>query len=429
MDVIEIPEFAPYITNQPLSENQQPSKDEIMIALDLRFCRTSASIRILQNSLSLFRGTLNKMLNNIYSVNLPECIENNGIDKRYPRVGLNLIHVFGFEAFHRRNNLKYVLAIAPPKSPDIIKDKGRNPEESMDSVNKNQLEDPFDIKIAYFVSRVVILLDTKNNSQSIYEKHSTKVTNIAVHPSKQIIASASSGFYAVIEVWDVKSSNPHTNFNTGHTSSIFCMKFSADGSYIGSVATDERYSIQITDWECNEIIAFRNTSPTPILDFEFNPTNRLEFATGQYNSVSVYTIENRSILLLRIVSVNLIEKEGLPFITCLVWMPYTNNKVVTSDILVGNNFGDLGVVVQEKYIPVKKTAHKKMITSLLLTDTLEHIIVTSGEDEFIKLWSMDFELLTEFNVRLSPLIQIANNSDVIYRIIVDQPCRAVSRLS
>jgi hypothetical protein len=48
------------------------------------------------------------------------------------------------------------------------------------------------------------------------------------------------------------------------------------------------------------------------------------------------------------------------------------NKI-HNDLIIGSNFGDLGLITRGNFIPVRKTAHKKMINCLLVTDVIKDV--------------------------------------------------------
>lgn len=83
------------------------------------------------------------------------------------------------------------------------------------------------------------------------------------------------------------------------------------------------------------------------------------------------------------------------------YISYLLGDKIESDIIVGNNFGDLALVACGKYIVVKERAHSKMINCLKISEILgdKVVIITSGEDEFIRIWDTKFNLINEFNIR------------------------------
>lgn len=62
------------------------------------FCSSlkESSIRT-RDSLSLFRGTSNKLLNTLLANTMPNFDENNWTNKRVPELNIKLEHVYGFE--------------------------------------------------------------------------------------------------------------------------------------------------------------------------------------------------------------------------------------------------------------------------------------------------------------------------------------------
>ena len=83
------------------------------------------------------------------------------------------------------------------------------------------------------------------------------------------------------------------------------------------------------------------------------------------------------------------------FITCISYISYLLGDQIESDIIVGNNYGELALVACGKYIVVKERAHDKMINCLKITEILKDkvVIITSGEDEFIRIWDTKFNLI------------------------------------
>lgn len=53
------------------------------------------------------------------------------------------------------------------------------------------------------------------------------------------------------------------------------------------------------------------------------------------------------------------------------------------------------------YIHIYCRAHNKMINCLKVSEILgdKVVIITSGEDEYIRIWDTKFNLINEFNIR------------------------------
>lgn len=49
--------------------------------------------------------------------------------------------------------------------------------------------------------------------------------------------------------------------------------------------------------------------------------------------------------------------------------------MISSDLITGNNFGDIGLVAYGRYISVKEQAHTKMINCLRVTEIYNEVII------------------------------------------------------
>ena len=116
----------------------------------------------------------------------------------------------------------------------------------------------------HFVSRVAVVSSSKNTSQKFYEGHSRKISAMAIHPSKMIVATTESGKRPSIHVWSVLDLAPLSIVKTQHTNGVINMQFSFDGFLLISISVDKVFSIQATNWRNEEIICFRNSSSEPI---------------------------------------------------------------------------------------------------------------------------------------------------------------------
>lgn len=76
-------------------------------------------------------------------------------------------------------------------------------------------------------------------------------------------------------------------------------------------------------------------------------------------------------------------------------------KEVGSDVIVGNNFGNIGLITGGKYYSLRDDAHTKMVNCIKVTEYLakDLVIITSSQDETVKFWDTSFNLLHEFSVR------------------------------
>lgn len=85
----------------------------------------------------------------------------------------------------------------------------------------------------------------------------------------------------------------------------------------------------------------------------------------------------------------------------MTYLLYRVEHTAGSDILVGNNYGDLALITAGRYFPVKEKAHGKMINVLKVTQAFQSkiIVITAGEDEFIRFWDTTFNLINQIHLR------------------------------
>lgn len=76
-------------------------------------------------------------------------------------------------------------------------------------------------------------------------------------------------------------------------------------------------------------------------------------------------------------------------------------REVGSDIIVGDNVGNIGLVTAGRYHHLKEKAHAKMINCIKVTELLAEdlLILTSGQDETVKFWDTSFNLLYDIKIR------------------------------
>ena len=374
-----------------------------IIRRELDFCTSFApNSNRSRDSFSLFRGTTNKLLNTLYSHTLEPFDENSLLNKRIPEVSIRLDRVYGFEAYERRNTLAYIsLGSSEVWEPEKL---------GLYSYDQITSTSPNNKNFVYFVSRVAVVAHSGTKRQRFYEGHSNKISCMAVHPSKQMVATGECAESPQIHVWraDEDVCSPEAVVRTNHGTGIVNLAFSHCGELLVSVGIDKYFSLQVTDWGLEEVVAFRNTSPGPITDLVVNPYDKYEFATCGNHIVQVWGVQGKTIVLKENVHVTIGVKNELPYITCVKYIYYMLQGEVQTDIVVGTNQGDLGLVCKGKYLVARETAHKKMINCIRITDvfrkvvmvsTQQLIIITAGEDEFIKFFDSSFQIKHELNLR------------------------------
>lgn len=114
-------------------------------------------------------------------------------------------------------------------------------------------------RFCYFTSRVAVIGKHEGSSlnQTIYQGHRAKISCMAVHRTKMIVATGEACQNPQIHVWSTLSCGLLCKTKTYHQNGILHLKFSYDGVYLISVGHDRNYTIQVTDWKNGTIIAVR----------------------------------------------------------------------------------------------------------------------------------------------------------------------------
>lgn len=219
----------------------------------------------------------------------------------------------------------------------------------------------------------MVISDSLKLDQKFYEGHRNKISCMKVHPNRSVVATGETAENPSIHIWNIRDCLPMHIIQTDHGAGIINLAFSSDGSFMISLGMDKYFSIQVTDWKMEEKIAFRNSSQNPLIDIVVNPTNKYEFATCGFHKVQIWQIVGKSLLVKENIDINEGDKNELPYISAITYSFYNLGNKVHTDIIVGTNFGDLGLVSKGKYTVLRKTAHKKMINCLKITDVFNGV--------------------------------------------------------
>ncbi|EGR31153.1 hypothetical protein IMG5_116830 [Ichthyophthirius multifiliis] len=141
-----------------------------------------------------------------------------------------------------------------------------------------------------------------------------------------------------------------------------------------------------------------NTKKDPL-----QPNNK--FASCGFKNITLWEMQGRNLMRKQVVSACEEVYNQQCCITCIGYISYSLGDQIESDIIAGNNNGDLILVACGKYIIAKEKAHLKMINCLKITELFQDkvLIITSGEDEFVKIWDTKFNMINEINIRKTGL--------------------------
>ena len=112
--------------------------------------------------------------------------------------------------------------------------------------------------------------------------------------------------------------------------------------------------------------------------------------------MTVWNISGRN--LIRKYNINVAEDESNirgpnVCVTCVGYVSYYLESKIQCDIIAGNNFGDIALITNGKYIIAYENAHNnKMINCIKVFEAFQKkiLIITAGEDEMIYIWDTKF---------------------------------------
>lgn len=216
-----------------------------------------------------------------------------------------------------------------------------------------------------------------------------------------IVATAEADKESEIHIWSMIDCNLIKKFKSSHRLGVTQLQFSFEGSYLFSIGIDKQFTIQVTEWKQARLIAFSNITASPILGLAVDPYDKNRFSICGKLFVQSFTTSGLGLQTEELVTLSSEESEGGKYITSLAYIYYLLGDSVVTDLIVGNSKGDISLVTNGSFIPLKEKAHDGMINCLKITDVLHKkiVIITAGEDEMIKFWDTTFQHISTFSIR------------------------------
>mmetsp|Transcript_27302 Transcript_27302/g.41526 ORF Transcript_27302/g.41526 Transcript_27302/m.41526 type:complete len:101 (-) Transcript_27302:158-460(-) len=97
--------------------------------------------------------------------------------------------------------------------------------------------------VIYFTSRIGVVYDMTKRKQQFYMGHKLKISAIARHPTKEMVATGEVNINPFIHIWDAKSLETVVMLLTSHKGGVLHLCFSPDGEKLISIGMDRTFSI------------------------------------------------------------------------------------------------------------------------------------------------------------------------------------------
>ena len=110
-----------------------------------------------------------------------------------------------------------------------------------------------------------------------------------------------------------------------------------------------------------------------------------------------------------------VDREQKCILLSLDFICYRLGHSVQSDVIFGNNFGDISTYSNSKYFILHEQAHARApINCIKVTNTLSFdfksvMIITGGEDGLIKIWDINIQLRQQIDIKAAVSIKDLKN--------------------
>lgn len=297
--------------------------------------------------------------------------------KSPPTQKLEIEHVYGYRAIDSRNNIFYT-------------SEGN--------------------EIAYMTAALGIVLNTDTNEQRFFgggdranavNCHDDDITALAIHPTRQYVATGQVGKNPTICVWNTSDCSLVTKFAVGKDlRAVKCLGFSNSGKFLAAVADDNEHTTIAWKWETGEKIAATRAGPDPVLDLNFCSTQDNVFATVGKRGASFWTIGSGT----------LTQKKGIFGANKMTDM-YSCEWLSNGKCITGSLNGSIYVWAGGSVTKTIK-AHEGLVSTI---SAIPGGVVTGGKDNTLIVWTEDFKEVRRLKVSAQPkaLDQNGNGNFVV----------------
>nr|XP_045610658.1 echinoderm microtubule-associated protein-like CG42247 [Procambarus clarkii] len=252
-------------------------------------------------------------------------------------------------------------------------------------------------ELLYYVAAVAVILDRTDDVQRHYTEHSEDIQCMALHPSRDLVASgqrASRGnrSSAHVRVWHARTlATLHVLGKKELGAGILAVAFSTrnNGDFLLAVDADKEHLLSVWTWENEKVFGKVATHQDHVFGAAFHPFDNNLIVTYGRGILSLWARRKDGIF----IRSDLVQESSGRTITTLEFTP-------SGDLITGDHEGVLTVwsVDAEGDYFVKKEfqAHKSAINSLKLLS--EGTVLSGGDkDRRIIAWDCeeDFEKITE----------------------------------
>lgn len=271
--------------------------------------------------------------------------------------------------------------------------------------------------VIYPAATVVIIYDKKLHAQKFFRGHTDNVISIALHPDETIVATGQVGKHPLICLWNSVTLETLRILQGFHERAVNSLSFSNDGVFLASTGQDQDHALALYDWKNGVLKASTKAdSSNKILSVAIRPIKLNQSRTGStvvMVTAGVFHLKFWSLESGRFLTSKnaLIGKKGLKqTYPCVVFME--------ENAVAGTANGQL-YLFNGRDLHTSVIAHVRSVTAL---QSCNQGLCSGGKDGYVKLWSLDFECIAEFNMDMNtpiePKIRAVYWSSTLSTIIV-----------
>ena len=267
-------------------------------------------------------------------------------------------------------------------------------------------------ELCYAMGRIVVIFDYKSQSQRFFERHTSRITAIALHPNGRLVASGQSGPETYILLWDAYSLTQVARFDHQRIG-ISALAFSPSGNRLVSSGLDPAHTLSLFNSQTYSLLNSQRGGPKPSLSivwsgisfFSCSLAGPLMWELSEDQDTFVYS------------PINYHDRGVAQFMLCGATL--ADGRIVTGS-LSGNLYVWLG-----NDLLYTVDAHGSSITAIYSDD--ETIVTVGGKEGIVRCWDHEFkciktipvrELMDNAAVGCNPDAPLRKNIDVYGRSMV-----------
>ncbi|KAJ6251520.1 echinoderm microtubule-associated protein-like elp-1 [Anaeramoeba flamelloides] len=207
-----------------------------------------------------------------------------------------------------------------------------------------------DTKLLYFTSKLGVVYNVEEHSQSFFARHDSNILSLDLHPNREFVATGQSGNPSKICVWNLNTTELLTELNSENLKGgVKSLSFSASGEYLVAAGQDKN-QVVVFNWVESVEIANASAGEGRIMQLLCDRHEENKFVTvGKPNIIFWSFNKNNSKLIKRDGLFGQVAKPQL--LPCVCHYIANENKYYT---VTGTASGDLYLWRQRKCIKVIK---------------------------------------------------------------------------